>query len=127
LLYNVFFNVTIANPPLYMAQLSTADYCMDTSYVFIINFDLFDGGVRYLFLIDEIFLIKCRDLYKLGQKINAEDVRQFVYRDMDLNLMEQKVLESSYRCMEEFYADAKTILHNCYLAFGGLFIENVFV
>lgn len=44
---------------------------------------------------------------------------RFVYNSMDLNGMEIKVQASRYRCVEEFYADAQIILHNCVLLYGG--------
>lgn len=41
-----------------------------------------------------------------------------MYQRMDLNAMEMKVQASRYRCLEEFYADAQTIHHNCVLVYG---------
>ncbi|XP_005089957.1 zinc finger MYND domain-containing protein 11 isoform X2 [Aplysia californica] len=61
---------------------------------------------------------KTRELHKIGLKANAEDFKRFVYRRMDLNRMEQKVQASRYKCLEEFHADARTILHNCTLVYG---------
>lgn len=43
----------------------------------------------------------------------------FVYKAMDLNKMEQKVMAHKYKCIEEFLADAHNILHNMVLIYGG--------
>ncbi|KAK7011699.1 zinc finger MYND domain-containing protein 11-like isoform X1 [Biomphalaria glabrata] len=61
---------------------------------------------------------KTKELHKISTKLNADDFKRFVYRKMDLNRMEQKVQSSRYKCLEEFLADAKVILHNCTLVFG---------
>ncbi|KAH9520198.1 Zinc finger MYND domain-containing protein 11 [Bulinus truncatus] len=61
---------------------------------------------------------KTRELHKISTKLHADDFKRFVYRKMDLNRMEQKVQASRYKCLEEFLADAKIILHNCTLVFG---------
>ncbi|CAG5127559.1 unnamed protein product [Candidula unifasciata] len=61
---------------------------------------------------------KTRELQKIGPKATADDFKRFVYRKMDLHKMEQKVQASRYRSLEEFHADACTILHNCTLLFG---------
>lgn len=60
-----------------------------------------------------------RELHKIGSKGEPEDMSRFVYNSMDLNGMEIKVQASRYRCVEEFYADAQIILHNCVLLYGG--------
>ncbi|XP_025096070.1 zinc finger MYND domain-containing protein 11-like isoform X1 [Pomacea canaliculata] len=61
---------------------------------------------------------KTRELHKIGSKGEPEDMSRFVYNSMDLNGMEIKVQASRYRCVEEFYADAQIILHNCVLLYG---------
>ncbi|CAL1526104.1 unnamed protein product [Lymnaea stagnalis] len=61
---------------------------------------------------------KTRELHKITCRANADDFKRFIYRKMDLNKMEQKVQASRYRCLEDFFADARTVLHNCNLLFG---------
>ncbi|KAK7457741.1 hypothetical protein BaRGS_00039202 [Batillaria attramentaria] len=56
---------------------------------------------------------KTRELHKISIKGEEENYARYVYQRMDLNAMEIKVQASRYKCMEEFYADARTILHNC--------------
>ena len=48
----------------------------------------------------------------------------FVYKSMDLNKMEQKVMAHKYKCIEEFLADAHNVLHNMVLVYGGELIIN---
>ena len=43
----------------------------------------------------------------------------FVYKNMDLNKMEQRVMAHKYKSIEEFLADAHNILHNTILIYGG--------
>ena len=43
----------------------------------------------------------------------------FVYKPMDLNKMEQKVMAHKYKSIEEFLADAHNIYHNTVLIYGG--------
>lgn len=61
---------------------------------------------------------KTRELHKIGTKGEESNYARYVYQRMDLNVMEMKVQASRYKCMEEFYADAQTILHNCVLLYG---------
>ncbi|XP_076461048.1 zinc finger MYND domain-containing protein 11-like isoform X2 [Babylonia areolata] len=61
---------------------------------------------------------KTKELHKIGTKSEEDLLRQFVYQRMDLNAMEIKVQASRYKCLEEFYADAQTIHHNCVLLYG---------
>nr|KAG5686308.1 hypothetical protein BaRGS_010304 [Batillaria attramentaria] len=62
---------------------------------------------------------KTRELHKISIKGEEENYARYVYQRMDLNAMEIKVQASRYKCMEEFYADARTILHNCVILYGG--------
>jgi hypothetical protein len=59
-----------------------------------------------------------KELHKIGSKAEEESFKRFVYQRMDLNTMEGKVQASRYKCLEEFYADAQIVLHNCVLVYG---------
>ncbi|KAK7109257.1 zinc finger MYND domain-containing protein 11-like [Littorina saxatilis] len=63
---------------------------------------------------------KTKELHKIGTKAEEEDFDRFVYQRMDLSAMESKVQTSRYRCLEEFYADAQTVHHNCMLLYGNV-------
>lgn len=41
---------------------------------------------------------------------------------MDLDMMDDKVKANKYESLEEFKADAQTIVHNVVIYHGGLFI-----
>ncbi|XP_041482130.1 protein kinase C-binding protein 1-like isoform X2 [Lytechinus variegatus] len=47
------------------------------------------------------------------------DYRQFIFHPMDLSLMEKNVQSRSYGSTESFLADAKWIVHNAFVYFGG--------
>ncbi|BFZ01943.1 hypothetical protein BsWGS_04982 [Bradybaena similaris] len=61
---------------------------------------------------------KTRELYQFGYNANEEEFRRFVYKPMDLDLMEKNVQASRYRSVDEFHADAQLIVHNCALIYG---------
>lgn len=51
-----------------------------------------------------------------GQDVGME---RFVYHYVDLSTMESKTESRKYKYLEQFYADARTILHNIFVCFGG--------
>ncbi|KAL4222170.1 zinc finger protein [Mactra antiquata] len=62
---------------------------------------------------------KTRELHRIGQREEEKKYMPlFVYKSMDLNKMEQKVMVHKYKCIEEFLADAHNILHNMVLIYG---------
>ena len=44
---------------------------------------------------------------------------RFVYHYVDFALMQTKTEGRKYKYLEQFYADARTILHNIFVCFGG--------
>ncbi|XP_045169781.2 zinc finger MYND domain-containing protein 11-like isoform X2 [Mercenaria mercenaria] len=62
---------------------------------------------------------KTRELHRIGHREEEKKYMPlFVYKAMDLNKMEQKVMAHKYKCIEEFLADAHNILHNMVLIYG---------
>ena len=61
-----------------------------------------------------------RELHRIGHREEEKKfMPMFVYKPMDLNKMEQKVMAHKYKSIEEFLADAHNILHNTILIYGG--------
>ena len=54
-----------------------------------------------------------------GQDVGLE---RFVYHYVDFETMEAKTTARKYKYLEQFYADARTILHNIFVCFGGRII-----
>ena len=46
-------------------------------------------------------------------------MERFVYHYVDFSTMEAKTVSRKYKYLEQFYADARTILHNVFVCFGG--------
>lgn len=62
---------------------------------------------------------KTRELHRMGHREEEKKYMPiFVYKPMDLNKMEQKVMAHKYKSIEEFLADAHNILHNTILIYG---------
>ncbi|ESP01788.1 hypothetical protein LOTGIDRAFT_225154 [Lottia gigantea] len=63
---------------------------------------------------------KTRELHKIGFREENHDLifDRFIYKTMDLNMMEQKVSRHKYKCLEQFQADAQTILHAVHILYG---------
>lgn len=62
---------------------------------------------------------KTRELHRIGHREEEKKfMPMFVYKPMDLNKMEQKVMAHKYKSIEEFLADAHNILHNTILIYG---------
>ena len=57
-----------------------------------------------------------------GQDVGLE---RFVYHYVDFETMEAKTTARKYKYLEQFYADARTILHNIFVCFGGRIIAVV--
>lgn len=50
---------------------------------------------------------------------------RFVYHYVDFATMEAKTDARKYKYLEQFYADARTILHNVFVCFGGKLFSSV--
>lgn len=62
---------------------------------------------------------KTRELHRIGHREEEKKfMPMFVYKPMDLNKMEQKVMAHKYKSIEEFLADAHNILHNTVLIYN---------
>ncbi|XP_052808548.1 zinc finger MYND domain-containing protein 11-like isoform X2 [Mya arenaria] len=62
---------------------------------------------------------KTRELHRIGHREEEKKyLPLFVYKSMDLNKMEQKVMAHKYKCIEEFLADAHNVLHSMVLIYG---------
>lgn len=48
-----------------------------------------------------------------------QGLNRFVFFYMDLNMMQEKANNRKYKYLEQFYADALTILHNIFICYGG--------
>ena len=62
-------------------------------------------------------LLQSKELHWFGGADQGLD--RFVYLYMDLNTMEDKSTNRKYKYLEQFYADARTILHNIFICYGG--------
>lgn len=70
--------------------------------------------------VTSVILLQTRELHRIGHREEEKKhMPLFVYKPMDLNKMEQKVMAHKYKCIEEFLADAHNILHNMVLVYGG--------
>ncbi|GAB1601062.1 zinc finger MYND domain-containing protein 11-like isoform X3 [Argonauta hians] len=61
---------------------------------------------------------KTRELHRIGHRDLEVNFKRFIYKQMDLNKMEQIVQNQRYRCVEELVADAHNIVHNMHLVYG---------
>ncbi|XP_050418210.1 zinc finger MYND domain-containing protein 11 [Patella vulgata] len=63
---------------------------------------------------------KTRELHRIALKEPDTEMmfERFVYKNMDLNMMEEKVSNHKYKCLEEFQADAQTVLHAVFVVYG---------
>ncbi|KAH3706116.1 zinc finger MYND domain-containing protein 11-like [Dreissena polymorpha] len=62
---------------------------------------------------------KTRELHRIGHRDEEKkNMHLFVYKSIDLNKMEAKVIAHKYKCIEEFLADTHLILHNMVLIYG---------
>ncbi|XP_064647309.1 zinc finger MYND domain-containing protein 11-like [Lineus longissimus] len=61
---------------------------------------------------------KTRELHRMGLKDEELKCMAFIYKDMDLNTMEEKTLAREFTHLEEFYADTRLILHNVMMCYG---------
>ena len=46
-------------------------------------------------------------------------IQRFVFKYIDLNEMEAKIGASEYRYLGEFFNDARLLLHNTFICYGG--------
>jgi len=70
-----------------------------------------------LYINTNIWLCQLRELpWFRGQDVGLE---RFVYHYVDFETMEAKTSARKYKYLEQFYADARTILHNIFVCFGG--------
>jgi len=67
-----------------------------------------------------VWLWQLRELpWFRGQDVGLE---RFVYHYVDFETMEGKTTGRKYKYLEQFYADARTILHNIFVCFGGIIV-----
>lgn len=65
-----------------------------------------------------IRLKQSKELHNFGG--HMEGLSRFIYHYMDLNTMEDRTVKRRYKYPEQFYADARTILHDIFVCYGGL-------
>ena len=70
-------------------------------------------------------MFQAKELYRFGHKEDETRIDRFVYQYTDLNTIEQKTRDRKYKYLEQFIADARTIVHNTFLVFGGR--EDIYV
>lgn len=59
---------------------------------------------------------KSKELHNFGG--HMEGSNRFVYHYVDLNTMEDRAVKRRYKYLEQFYADARTILHDIFICYG---------
>ena len=65
--------------------------------------------------------LQTRELHRFGGVSENDDlmIQRFVFKYIDLNEMEAKVGASEYRYLGEFFNDARLLLHNTFICYGG--------